>query len=192
MPEPERAERERMHALFTVPLAGQTVSVLPLTLLVADPPSRTGPLDGDREAMLLWADSTLSEALLTRAPEVNWLLPPELRERAERAPTLVTDPDRMGQAILRNEGMNVLPDPFRTYARNLVAVTDGRLLLVPASLEFTDVETRGTRAQLVMVMADARMARVVWRTVATGYGPTAGLALDSAMATVLPLSSINQ
>lgn len=188
LPAPQRAEMERMHALFTAPLAGQTVPVLPLTLVVADVPSRQGPLAGDHAAVVAWGDSLVGYALTARAPEVNWMLPEELRQKAKRAPTLVTDPDKMGQSILRNERIDVLPDPLRTYSRNLVAVTGGRLIMVPAALEISQSGDQGTRAELTMVLADVRLAKVMWRTRATGYGADAALALDSAMATMLPLS----
>ncbi len=192
LPAPERAEMERMHALFTAPLAGQTVPVLPLTLVVADVPSRQGPLAGDHAAVVAWGDSLVAYALTARAPEVNWMLPEELRQKARRAPTLVTDPDKMGQSILRNERIDVLPDPFRTYSRNLAAVTGGRLMMIPASLEITQAGDQGTRAELAMVLADVRLAKVMWRSRATGYGATAAAALDSAMATMLPLSQATQ
>ena len=98
----------------TSTLAGQTVAVIPITLVVADPALQSDTVYAkylDRRATLLWADSLIGDAFVARAPEVNWVLPPKLRKVARRAPGLVGDPDQMGQAVMRAPHLRVIPDP---------------------------------------------------------------------------------
>ena len=101
----------------------------PITLVVADPALQsdtiyapTGIVGGAARA-----DSLIGEALVGRAPEVHWVLPPELRKMARRAAGFVDDPDQMGQAVLRSPNMTAVPDPLRSSLRSLVAIAEGGL-----------------------------------------------------------------
>jgi hypothetical protein len=175
--------------LATAALAGQTVAVLPLTLVVADPTLESDSLYArykNRQAALLRADSLVGEGFLARSPEVNWVLPPQLRKIARRAAGVVEDPDQMGQAILRSPKMEKVPDPLRSSIRGLVALAGGRLALVPASLGFGPEPNGQIRADLSLVLTDSRSGKVLWRTVAYGRGASPDQALNAAMAAVLP------
>jgi hypothetical protein len=185
----EPAKVPPVHPLATAALAGQTIAVLPLTLVVADPTLESDSLYvgyKDRRTALLRADSLVAEGLVARSPEVNWMLPPRLRKIARRAAGVVDDPDQMGQAILRSPNLTSVPDPLRSSIRSLVALTGGRLVLVPASLGFGPEPKRGIRADLSLVLADSRSGKVLWRTVAYGWGASPDQALSAAMAAVLP------
>jgi hypothetical protein len=174
--------------LPTAQLAGQSISVLPLTLVVADPSLESDTIYApyrEHRAALLRADSLVAEGLRTRTPEVNWVLPPELRKIARRSAGFVADPDQMGQAVLRVPKMDKIPDPLRSSLRNLVALTEGRMALVPASLGFGPELDGRIRADLTLVLADARNGRVLWRSVAYGRGRSPDQALNAAMAAVL-------
>ena len=178
--------------LPTTQLAGQTVAVLPLTLVVADPElaADTGYADyREHRAGLLRADSLLGEGFLTRSPEVHWILPPELRKMSRRAAGFVGDPDQMGQAVLRVPKLTKVPDPLRSSLRNLVALTEGRLALVPASVGFGPEPDGEIRADLTLVLVDARNGNVAWRSVAYGRGHSPDQALTAALAAVLPSST---
>ena len=62
-------------------LAGQEVAVMPLTLVATDPAFLSDTLFApyrDRRTTLTWADSVIGDAFVGRAPEVRWVLPPEL------------------------------------------------------------------------------------------------------------------
>jgi hypothetical protein len=173
--------------------AGQTVAVIPITLVVADPALQSDTLFAayhDRRATLLWADSLIGEALVGRAPEVHWVLPPALRKVARRAPGLIGDPDQMGQAVMRAPDLKVLPDPLRSSLRNLVALTDGRIIMIPAALGFSLDTLRAVRADLSLVAADARSGKVLWRGQAIGNGPTPSVALQTALNAALPFDAI--
>ena len=171
-------------------LAGQQVGVLPLTLVATDPALQSDTLFAgfhDRRATLSWADSLIGDALTARAPEVKWVLPPQLRKIARRAPGIVDDPDHMGQALLRSPKLKDVPDPLRASLRNLMAVVGGRVAFVPAALGFSRDADGSIRAELPLVAADVRSGKVVWRSVAVGSGPTPAAALASALDAVLPI-----
>jgi hypothetical protein len=173
-------------------LAGQEIAVLPLTLVATDPALQSDSalaLHRDRRATLTWADSTIGEALVGRAPEVRWVLPAELRKVARRSPGIVNDPDQMGQAVLRAPKMHTVPDPLRSSLRNLMAVVGGRVAMVPASLAFAADSTAGRmHAELSLVAADTRTGKIIWRSVALGSGSTPDAALTAALDAVLPIT----
>lgn len=176
----------------TSSFAGQTVAVIPITLVAADPTLLSDTLFApyhDRRATLLWADSLIGDAFVGRAPEVTWVLPPRLRKVARRAPGLVGDPDQMGQAVMRAPGLKVIPDPLRSNLRNLVALTDGRIVMIPAALGFTLDSARAVRAELSLVAADVRSGKVLWRGQAVGSGATPSAALQTALFTALPVDA---
>lgn len=180
-----------VQTLATGPLAGQTIAVLPLTLLVADPALESDSsyaLYRDRRSALLRADSLVGEAIQARGPEVSWVLPPQLRKVARRAAGFVDDPDQMGQAILRSPKVTKVPDPLRSSLRGLVALIGGRFALVPASLGFGPEANGQIRADLTLVLADSRSGKVLWRTLAYGRGVSPDQALNAAVAAVLPVS----
>jgi hypothetical protein len=178
-----------IQTLPTGPLAGQTIAVLPLTLVVADPALESDSSYlryRDRRLALLRADSLVGEGLQNRAPEVTWVLPPQLRKISRRSAGFVDDPDQMGQAILRSPGLTKVPDPLRSSLRGLVALVGGRLALVPASLGFSPEPTGQVRADLSLVLADSRSGKILWRSLAHGRGASPDQALATALAAVLP------
>ncbi len=175
--------------LSTSRLSGQTVAILPITLVVADPTLQSDSLYAgyrDRRAALAQADSLITEGLTTRAPEVSWVPPRELRKMARRSAGYLTDPDQMGQAVLRGPKIERVPDPLRSSLRSLMAVAGGRFALVPASLGFGPEPDGSIRADLSLVLADSRSGKVLWRSVALGRGKTPDEALSAAIAAVLP------
>lgn len=179
-------------ALNTLALSGEAIAVLPLTLTVSDPVlARDSALAGlrDRRAVLRWADSVIGEGLQARAPEVSWVLPPKLRQIARRNPGMVTQPDQMGQAILRSPKLKRVPDPLRTGLRNLTSFTGGRYAMVPAALAFARDTSGALRAELSIALADTRTGAVAWHALTWGMGASPDEALNAAVAAVLPLSS---
>ena len=184
--------------LPTAALAGRQVLVLPLTLLAAEDSLRWGTVLGDRRATLARADSVVGTLLKARVPEVTWILPEQLRRAARGAPGIATDPDQMGTAILRARNLTMVPDPLRTQLRTLAALAGGSgYALVPAALIYRRAVRRsdgrtvsGLRgvatAELDIVLADVRLGRVGWRTVATGEGDDPWSALTSAVKGLTP------
>lgn len=174
--------------LMTAALAGASVIVVPITMVVAEPGLPAGTLPADRPVLLAWADSLVGAVLQERAPEVRWVLPAELRRVARRSVGLVADPDQMGQAVLRQPSLETVPDPLRGYLRNLMAVAGGgRHALVPAAIIVSPAATGGVRVLLSAVLADGRSGAVLWRTEVEGSGETPALALSAALAVILPI-----
>jgi hypothetical protein len=174
-------------ALLTTGLAGQPVAVLPLTMVLAEPgvPGASG--SSARVTLARWADSLLGEALTAHAPEVSWVLPPALRAAARRAAGLVPSPDQMGQSVMRAPHLREVPDPLRGYLRQLLGLAGGaRYALIPGSLTLAPAGVAGDSlsVRLSAVLADGRLGKVVWRTVAAGTGETADQALRAALATL--------
>jgi hypothetical protein len=95
----------------------------------------------------------------------------------------------MGQAVLRAPKMLTVPDPLRSSLRSLMAVAGGRVALVPAAIGFGPEPDGQIRADLSLVLADARTGKVVWRSVAYGRGKSPDQALNAALAAVLPLDN---
>jgi hypothetical protein len=176
--------------LPTSRISGQTVAILPITLVVADPALQADSAYAgyrDRRVALAQVDSLISEGFVTRAAEVTWVPPRELRKIARRSAGYLADPDQMGQAILRGPKISTIPDPLRSSLRSLMAVAGGRMALVPASLGFGPEPDGRIRADLSLVLADSRTGKVVWRSLALGRGKTPDEAVNAAIAAVLPL-----
>ena len=194
--------------LPTAGIAAQQVAVLPLTLVAAEDSLHWEALLGERRAALAKSDSIIGTLLKTRAPEVNWVSPDELRRSARRAPGIAPAPDQMGTAILfhpTKERPEMVPDPLRSELRTLAAlVGGGRYALVPAGLTFRRAITMGggpgsvgaqhaaplphavATAELTVVLVDVRMGRVGFRTVARGEGDDPWIALTRAVKNLTP------
>ncbi len=190
--------------LPTAGLAGQQVSLFPLTLIAAEDSLHWDVRLGDRHAALAKADSVIGTVIKARAPEVTWVLPEELRRVARRAPSVATDPEQMSTALLRAENIVAVPDPLRSQLRTLVAIAGGRYALIPAALLYhrtlgpSDSLTAtprpttpaggggGATAELIVVMVDVRLGRVGWRTIARGEGDDPWSALTRAVKSMTP------
>lgn len=186
--EAQEPEARPVVPLSVTPFTGQKVPVLPITHLLVPSALATDSAVAPRERGLAWADSAFGEFLQARMPEVTWVLPAELRRVARRAPGMVGDPDRMGQASLRNPRLTTVPDPLRSSLRALAAITDARFILVPASVTFDGVPG-AVRADATFVLADIRTGAVLWRAVPRGEGPTAAAAYEAAVLQIAPPES---
>ena len=185
--EPEEQVEPITHPLPTAGLAGEPVTVYPITLIAAEPRLGWDSLIRPREAALQQADSLIALFLEERAPEADWVMPDALRRMAKQAPGMLADPDQMGTALLRAEGLTDIPDPLRSQMRNLTGVTGNRYALVPASLAFFSADSAGVgRAELTMVVAEVRSGKVEWRTVARGEGEDPWAALWDALTSLVP------
>ena len=171
-------------ALLLAPLAGQPITVLPVTFLVSDPATLPG-LPATRAAQLAWADSILADGLQTHGPEAAWTLPGEVRRIARRAPGTVTDPDRMGQSVMRYENLRRVPDPLLSNIRTLVAITGGRYVMIPAALRFSAAGS-AVAVEVTLVLADARSGAILWRSTPIATAADAGAAFAATIARILP------
>jgi len=178
--------------LPTAGIAGQQVSVFPLTLVAAEDSLHWEARLADRAAALAAADSIIGSLLRARVTEVTWVLPEELRRAARRAPAVATDPDHLSTSLLRAENIQTVPDPLRSQLRTLEAIAGGRFALIPAAVIFRRTPPGAATArpvavaELSMVLVDVRLGRIGWRTVARGEGDDPWTALTRAMKALTP------
>jgi len=171
--------------LPTAGIAGQEVCVYPLTLVVSEESLNWAELLQPRREALDRADSLIATFLTERAPEVAWVLPPDLRRAAGRAPGMLANPDQIGTALLRSP-MERVPDPLRSQLRTLTGMAGGRHALIPASLVFRSDSAGMGRAELSFAIVDVRTAAVQWRTIASGKGDEPWAATWNALKSLVP------
>lgn len=174
----------------TVALAGRTVVLYPLTMIVSERDLGWDSLLDPRAEALARSDSFLEQAMTERATEIVWVFPEALRRAARQAPGMFPNPDQMGTAVLRNPGFSRVPDPLRSQLRLLTGATGDRLAMIPTSLVFLTDKTDasgGGRAELTLVLADVRTGDVTWRSTARAVGNDPWDALDRALETILPI-----
>jgi hypothetical protein len=174
--------------LLVASITGQPVALLPVTLVIADATVADSAMVKERVALIHFTDSLVVEGLLTRAPEIQWIVPNDLRRMARRAGGLVPEPDKLGQAVMRTWSLTVVPDPLRSNLRKLVSIAGGgRYAFIPASVIFS-ADTAGViSSDLSVVLADTRTGRVVWRSLARGTGATPAAAIAQAIDTIFPV-----
>jgi len=170
-------------ALLLAPISGQPIPVLPVTYIVAD--SNVPGLPSTRVAQLAWADSVLAEALQAHGPEATWVFPAELRRVAKRGAGMVADPDRMTQAVMRYGNMTKVPDPLLSNLRGLIAMTNSRMVMIPAMWRFSSTPA-GVTVEATLVLVDGRSGSVPWRSNPVATAATAGAALAATIAKILP------
>jgi hypothetical protein len=176
-------------ALLTTSLAGQPVAVLPLTMVLADRRVPGTGSSGARAIFARWADSLLADALTERATEVSWVFPPQLRLAARRSAGMIPNPDQLGHAVMRSPNLQDVPDPLRSYLRQLLGMAGGaRYAFIPAALSLAPAGVNGDSlsVSLSAVLTDGRLGKVVWRTLAVGAGESAEEAYQNALATLFP------
>jgi hypothetical protein len=174
--------------LPTLSLAGRTVSLYPLTMLLPEVALRWDSVLSPHTAALRHADSLIEQAFTQRAPEVQWILPEALRRAARRAPGLLPDPEQLGTAVMRDPRLSRLPDPLRSQLRMLTGAAGDRWAMIPASLLFYRDSTGAGRAELTLVLADVRTGDVAWRSVGKGVADAPWPALHQALETIVPLA----
>jgi len=176
--------------LPTAGLAGQRVALTPLALVAAEDTIHLDAIVADRRSTLDKCDSIIAALLTTRAPEVSWVAPPELRHVARRAPGIAADPDQMGTPFLRAANVIDVPDPLRYQLRTLMGLVGGRYVLVPAGLVFRRTagrpDGRSVTAEVSFVLLDSRIGKIGWRTIARGEGDDPWTALTRAVKSLTP------
>lgn len=172
-------------ALMVSSIAGQYLPVLPLTYVIVGEAVPDTTIPKAHAALVAWADSIVQEEILARGPEVNWISGAELRRKTRSAPGMVSSPDRLGQAALRFANIKRLPDPLFSNVRTIVALSNGRLVLVPAAVHFTAVGD-SVRAETILVLADGRTGTIIWRSSPTATAATAAGALKATIDHIFP------
>jgi hypothetical protein len=147
-------------------LAAQRVVVAPaLALREGDPAGWAARIPRLREFLRV-LDDEIAAALADRGLGQAWVFPDQLWRGHSRNPSLGVDPYRLATNPLRGARLAVgerVPEPLASQLRTLVAVHDGRLVLLPVEVFFDIDRTGGTgRTALRLALIDARGADIRW------------------------------
>lgn len=108
-------------------------------------------------------DEELADAFRKRGVRSSWTFAKEITAAAMRQGGLVQDPRELSAESLRRIQASDTPlmEPLGTQIRQLVALQEGRYVLIPIEV---DVDSRTGRASgiLRVLMLDSRTARVLW------------------------------
>lgn len=147
-------------------LAAQRIVVAPVHRVAeGDPVGWAAAIPRQRDWMR-GLDSAITAELGARGLERGWVYPDVLARAYERNPAYSPDPYRLaagplvGVAKVNNE--HRLPDPLASQLRTLVAMHDGRFVLLPVQVSFEAAGETGGRAVLRVALLDARASEVTW------------------------------
>jgi hypothetical protein len=156
-------------------IAGQALLVTPVQTIRVAPelawPSLTKPAD-----LLSTLDRALADTLRDRVRNPQWVFADALIASAKANPTYATDPHLLSIQSLRSPRLEVgqrLAEPLASQLRTMLALQDGRLILIPVELRFEKQPTGMARAVLHLVLVDPRRSDVSW------FGDVAGADLQA-------------
>ena len=129
-------------------------------------------------------DAELAFWLTDRAPYTEWLLPAALQATVDRHPAWRVRLDALPREVVDADGGLRILDPLYGALRQLGAIEDTNLALVPVSAR-TEADGIGATLELSAALVDIRAGRVVWLGTVRGRGPDAGGAAVSAAAEAL-------
>jgi hypothetical protein len=147
-------------------IAAQRVVVVPaLAVREGDPAGWAARIPRLREFLRV-LDEEIAAALSERGLGQAWVFPDQLWRGHSRNPSLGVDPYRLATQPLRGVRVAVgerIPEPLASQLRALVAVHDGRLVLLPVEVFFDIDRAAGTgRTALRLALVDARLAEIRW------------------------------
>lgn len=145
-------------------VAGQPLLVTPVqSLRIAPELGWTGlPKAAD---ILAAVDRALTDTLHDRVRNQAWVFADALVASSKNNPTYATDPHALSIQMLRSPKLQVaerLTEPLATQLRTMLALHDGRLVLIPIELRFDRTPAGAARPVLHLVMVDPRLSDVRW------------------------------
>jgi hypothetical protein len=155
------AARDASHPLMQ--LSGQPIIVFPVQYVSFH--DNLGFVKGvpNQAAFLSRLDDEIAYALTERGLAPKWTFAAEISRIAQRNSTVVSDPHALNaQSLLGKVDVGErLDEPLGSQIRSVLALKDGRFIILPVSL---DIQNQGTMAVGVLrvVMVDARLANVNW------------------------------
>lgn len=195
-PEPGVPDKYANRVLAIPALAGQTVAVLPLTSLMRDSSVAQDSMLGAylvRATGIRRFDSVFTNFLGENIVDTKWVFPEELRKMSKRSGGYLPDPDFIGHAGLWNSRIEKkVPEPIQSRLRSVAAVSGARSIMVPVGTQFQRDSTGMLSVLVGLVLVDARVGEVRWRTYSRGRGPTADAAIRSAFMASLPVDVLSQ
>jgi hypothetical protein len=109
-------------------------------------------------------DDSIASALTARGLGTTWTFAPAITAVAKRNGGLAGDPHALaagGLQRLVKAGDDPVSEPLASQIRTLVALREGRYVILPAAVRFTPMPG-GVRGALVAYLIDSRTARIVW------------------------------
>lgn len=94
----------------------------------------------------------------------GWAYPRDAMRYARSNPTYVSDPRAIGAQLLKGDKIkagSLLPEPFASRVRALIAIADGRHAIVPVVIRI-DSTTTPRSATLRLMIVDAKLSRIDW------------------------------
>ncbi len=111
-------------------------------------------------------DDQIALALGDRGVKDSWVFPEALARSARRNAGFAADPYALSLEFMRPpfkpSPERLLPDPFASQIRALVALNDARYALIPVELRFEPAGGGSGRAVLRVALVDARATQVVY------------------------------
>jgi hypothetical protein len=142
-------------------LPGQVVLVAPLQLVQAD----SGWAAAGHESVRQRADSAIEAALSARDVGAAWVYAAGLQRSYQRNRAYATDPRALavrGYATRKPAAGDRLAEALAAQLRTMIALHEGRVVLIPVALRLVAVPGDSVRAELQVVVADGRTADVRW------------------------------
>ncbi len=151
-------------------IVGQPLLVAPVqSVKIAPELAWTGlPRSVDILAAL---DQSLTDTLRTRLADPQWVYAAALIESAKNNPTYATDPRALSIQALKSTKLEIaqrLPEPLASQLRLMLALHDGRLILIPVELRFERSVSGAAHPVLHLVLVDPRLSDVRWLGDVTG------------------------
>lgn len=142
-------------SLGVVPdLTGRRVMVLPVQTVEG--------LPGD-------VDAELAFALQSRAAEVDWVMPAELREAVATSPSLDVRLEGLPVAVFLRTEVERVGDPLFGVLRRLGALTGGEVALIPVIARYRPGSGASPGAvEVAAALLDVRSGYVLWYGVEEG------------------------
>jgi hypothetical protein len=122
-------------------------------------------------ALLASLDSALTDSIRSRVANPQWTYADALIQSAKENPTYATDPHALSIQALKASRLEVaqrLPEPLASQLRTMLALHEGRLVLIPVELRFERNPAGVAHPVLHLVLVDPRLSDIRWSGDVTG------------------------
>ena len=153
-------------------MLGRPLLIMPAQYIGVVTPAGQFELSMMNRDLLGIMDEELADAFRKRGVRSSWMFAKEITAAAMRNGGLVPDPRELSAESLRRIQPSDTPlqEPLGTQIRQLVALQEGRYVLIPIEV---DVDNRTGRASVLKVLlVDSRTARVLWVDSIESMAPT--------------------
>lgn len=131
------------------------------------PVQRVAGFGGDGRAAS--PDDEVAYALERMAPDVGWILPPELREVVEAAPGFDLRLEGLEVGVFLQAEVDRVGDPLFGHLRRLSALTDASVGLIPVEVRHrAETDEAPAAVEVAAALLDTRSGRVFWFGVVEG------------------------